>query len=132
MKVTDASVPPNAAVLRTLDQTVRGLPTEMVDFTREFVAIASENPPGLEYPAAVRVIEATLRGLGCSACSREAGRDGVSLDVEVRTRHSRWLTGRKEFVQRIASSTAPPSMRAPLRTSSACGVSPKLPSTVSS
>ena len=64
MKVTDASVPPNAAVLRTLDQTVR----EMVDFTRELVAIASENPPGLEYPAAVRVIEATL--LRAHRCDR--------------------------------------------------------------
>lgn len=68
MKVTDASVPPNAAVLRTLDQTVRGLRTEMVDFTRELVAIVSENPPGLEYPAAVRVIEATL--LRAHRCDR--------------------------------------------------------------
>jgi acetylornithine deacetylase/succinyl-diaminopimelate desuccinylase family protein len=86
MQVTDASVPPNAAVLRTLDQTVRGLRTEMVDFTRELVAIASENPPGLEYPAAVRVIEARLRGLGFTTTrvpyrpsGRERDRSGAAV-----------------------------------------------------
>src|SRR5262245_22782727 len=47
-----------------IDACVRGLRSEMIDFTSELVAIASENPPGAEYPACVRAIESRLRALG--------------------------------------------------------------------
>jgi succinyl-diaminopimelate desuccinylase len=46
-----------------LDACVRELRQEMIDFTSELVAIASENPPGANYPACVRVIESRLRAL---------------------------------------------------------------------
>jgi succinyl-diaminopimelate desuccinylase len=46
-----------------LDECVRSLRPEMVDFTSELVAIASENPPGLAYPDCVRAIESRLRAL---------------------------------------------------------------------
>jgi acetylornithine deacetylase/succinyl-diaminopimelate desuccinylase family protein len=47
-----------------LDAHVQRFRTEMVEFTSELVAIASENPPGHEYPACVRAIESRLRSLG--------------------------------------------------------------------
>ena len=46
-----------------LDACVRRLRNEMIDFTSELVAIASENPPGSDYPECVRVIESRLRAL---------------------------------------------------------------------
>ena len=46
-----------------LDTCVRSMRDEMIDFTSELVAIASENPPGNAYPECVRVIESRLRGL---------------------------------------------------------------------
>ncbi len=46
-----------------LDACVRGLRNEMIDFTTELVAIASENPPGTGYPECVRAIESRLRAL---------------------------------------------------------------------
>jgi acetylornithine deacetylase/succinyl-diaminopimelate desuccinylase family protein len=46
-----------------LDAYVRGLQREMVDFTRELVAVASENPPGAAYPDCVRVIATRLQAL---------------------------------------------------------------------
>src|SRR5262245_65087196 len=36
----------------------------MVEFTRELVAVPSENPPGAAYPQCVRVIASQLRALG--------------------------------------------------------------------
>lgn len=50
--------------LTDLDACVRSLRDEMVAFTSELVAIASENPPGQAYPACVRVIADRLRALG--------------------------------------------------------------------
>jgi acetylornithine deacetylase/succinyl-diaminopimelate desuccinylase-like protein len=47
-----------------LDACVRGLRNEMIEFTSELVAIASENPPGNAYPECVRAIESRLRDLG--------------------------------------------------------------------
>ena len=47
-----------------LDACVRGLRAEMIDFTSELVAIASENPPGNAYPECVRAIASRLRALG--------------------------------------------------------------------
>lgn len=47
-----------------LDTCVRGLGSEMIDFTSELVGIASENPPGNAYPECVRAIESRLRALG--------------------------------------------------------------------
>jgi len=47
-----------------LDACVRSLRSEMVAFTGELVAIASENPPGHAYPDCVRAIDARLRALG--------------------------------------------------------------------
>jgi succinyl-diaminopimelate desuccinylase len=49
---------------RQLDACVRELRDEMLDFTNELVAIASENPPGSAYAECVRVITSRLRGLG--------------------------------------------------------------------
>jgi succinyl-diaminopimelate desuccinylase len=46
-----------------LDACVRSFRDEMIAFTSELVAIASENPPGHAYPDCVRVIEARLRAL---------------------------------------------------------------------
>jgi len=46
-----------------LDACVRELRNEMVDFTSELVAIASENPPGSAYPECVRAIESRVRAL---------------------------------------------------------------------
>ena len=46
-----------------LDACARSLRTEMIDFTRELVAIASENPPGRAYPHCVRAIRSQLRAL---------------------------------------------------------------------
>jgi succinyl-diaminopimelate desuccinylase len=54
----------SSALYRQLDAQVGELRDEMVDFTSELVAVASENPPGSEYPACVRVIESRLRALG--------------------------------------------------------------------
>jgi succinyl-diaminopimelate desuccinylase len=47
-----------------LDARVRELRDEMIDFTSELVAIASENPPGAEYSKCARLIESRLRTLG--------------------------------------------------------------------
>lgn len=47
-----------------LDACVRSLRDEMIAFTSELVAIASENPPGNAYPECVRLIESRLRALG--------------------------------------------------------------------
>ena len=47
-----------------LDACVRGLRTEMIDFTSELVGIASENPPGSKYVECVRAIEERLRVVG--------------------------------------------------------------------
>ncbi len=46
-----------------LDSCVRRLRKEMIDFTTELVAIASENPPGAAYTECVRTIQARLRAL---------------------------------------------------------------------
>jgi acetylornithine deacetylase/succinyl-diaminopimelate desuccinylase family protein len=46
-----------------LDACVRSLRDEMIAFTSELVAIASENPPGNAYPDCERAIEARLRAL---------------------------------------------------------------------
>jgi succinyl-diaminopimelate desuccinylase len=46
-----------------LDACVRSTRDEMIEFTRELVAIASENPPGNAYPDCVRVIASRLRAL---------------------------------------------------------------------
>jgi acetylornithine deacetylase/succinyl-diaminopimelate desuccinylase family protein len=47
-----------------LDACVRSFRDEMIAFTSELVAIASENPPGNAYPDCVRAIEFRLRALG--------------------------------------------------------------------
>lgn len=46
-----------------LDACVRSLRNEMIEFTSDLVAIASENPPGNAYPDCVRAIESRLRTL---------------------------------------------------------------------
>src|SRR5262245_30002411 len=43
-----------------LDSCAHELRDEMIDFTRELVAVASENPPGTAYAECLRVIEARL------------------------------------------------------------------------
>jgi succinyl-diaminopimelate desuccinylase len=47
-----------------LDTCARELRDDMIDFTRQLVAVASENPPGLAYPECLRVIASRLRALG--------------------------------------------------------------------
>jgi acetylornithine deacetylase/succinyl-diaminopimelate desuccinylase family protein len=49
--------------LADLDRCVRSFRREMIDFTSELVAIASENPPGHAYPECVRVITSRLHAL---------------------------------------------------------------------
>jgi succinyl-diaminopimelate desuccinylase len=56
---------------RQLDASVRELRDEMIDFTSELVAVASENPPGSAYADCVRVITSRLRSLGLP-CERLA------------------------------------------------------------
>jgi acetylornithine deacetylase/succinyl-diaminopimelate desuccinylase family protein len=64
-----------------LDDCVRGLRNEMIDFTSELVGIASENPPGSAYPECVRAIEARLRALGLpSEVVKYAARQGPRDD----------------------------------------------------
>jgi len=46
-----------------LDACVRSMRNEMIEFTRELVAIASENPPGNAYPDCVRAIASRLGAL---------------------------------------------------------------------
>ncbi|MEZ5283883.1 MAG: M20/M25/M40 family metallo-hydrolase [Vicinamibacterales bacterium] len=46
---------------------MRRLRAEIVAFTRELVAVPTENPPGREYAACVRLIESRLRALGLPA-----------------------------------------------------------------
>ena len=46
-----------------IDACVRSYRAEMIAFTTELVSIASENPPGIAYPACVRAITARLRAL---------------------------------------------------------------------
>ncbi|HEU0142065.1 MAG TPA: ArgE/DapE family deacylase [Bryobacteraceae bacterium] len=46
-----------------LDACVRQLRSDMIDFTAELVAIASENPPGAAYEECVRAIQSRLRAL---------------------------------------------------------------------
>ena len=58
---------------RRLDACIGDLRDEMIDFTGELVAVASENPPGSGYPECVRVIESRLRALGLP-CERVAYR----------------------------------------------------------
>lgn len=60
-------------VHRQLDECVGNLREEMIDFTRELVAVASENPPGSGYPECVRVIASRLRALDLP-CERVAFR----------------------------------------------------------
>ena len=50
--------------LGDLDSHVRRLRGDMVDFTTELVAIASENPPGAAYGECVGAIQSRLRALG--------------------------------------------------------------------
>ena len=52
------------ALHQQIDVCIRGLRDEMIDFTSELVAVASENPPGTAYPECVRVIESRLRAVG--------------------------------------------------------------------
>ena len=52
------------ALHQQIDACIRGLRDEMIDFTSELVAVASENPPGAAYPECVRVIESRLRAVG--------------------------------------------------------------------
>ncbi len=47
-----------------LDACARELRDEMIEFTCELVAVASENPPGSAYPECLRVIASRLRALG--------------------------------------------------------------------
>jgi acetylornithine deacetylase/succinyl-diaminopimelate desuccinylase-like protein len=56
--------------LADLDSCVRSLRDEMLEFTSDLVAIASENPPGNAYPECVRAIEARLRTLDLP-CERD-------------------------------------------------------------
>lgn len=72
-----------------LDACVRELRQEMIDFTSELVAIASENPPGANYPACVQAIESRLRALGlpceiveyrARARAQKSGESGKSDD----------------------------------------------------
>ena len=49
---------------RRIDACVRDLRGDILAFTTELVAIASENPPGLRYAECVRAIESRLRALG--------------------------------------------------------------------
>jgi acetylornithine deacetylase/succinyl-diaminopimelate desuccinylase family protein len=49
---------------RDIDACARSLRSEMVEFTRELVAVPSENPPGRAYPECVRTIASRLRALG--------------------------------------------------------------------
>ena len=46
-----------------IDACVRGLRSEMIDFTSELVSIASENPPGNAYRECVQAIESRLGAL---------------------------------------------------------------------
>ena len=69
-----------------LDACVRELRNEMVDFTSELVAIASENPPGSAYPECVRAIASRLRALDlpCEVVTyrpRKGVRDGSGAAV---------------------------------------------------
>ena len=59
-----------------LDACVRGLRKEMIDFTTELIAIASENPPGTAYPECVRAIESRLHALDlpCEVIAYRPGR----------------------------------------------------------
>jgi len=54
----------SAEMYRQIDASVRELRAEMIDFTRELVSVASENPPGAGYAECVRVITSRLRALG--------------------------------------------------------------------
>ena len=66
---------------------MRNLRDEMIDFTRELVAIASENPPGAEYPACVRAITSRLRSLGLpSECVAYRPRRGAGARAAGRAR----------------------------------------------
>jgi acetylornithine deacetylase/succinyl-diaminopimelate desuccinylase-like protein len=56
--------PADAALLARLDAAVRARRGEIVAFTEALVNVASENPPGTDYPACIQVIETHLRGLG--------------------------------------------------------------------
>lgn len=49
---------------RRLDACVRDLRGDILAFTTELVAIATENPPGVRYAECVRAIESRLRALG--------------------------------------------------------------------
>ena len=56
-----------------LDACARELRDEMIEFTSQLVAVASENPPGSAYPECVRVIASRLSALGVP-CERVAYR----------------------------------------------------------
>jgi len=68
----------NLAHLADLDVCVRGLRRDMIDFTTELIAIASENPPGAAYGECVRVIQSRLRALELP-CDTIAYRPPTSL-----------------------------------------------------
>src|SRR5262245_37193944 len=59
----DAFVDAIAMNLTDLDTCVRSMREGMIEFTRELVAIASENPPGNAYSDCVRAIASQLRAL---------------------------------------------------------------------
>jgi succinyl-diaminopimelate desuccinylase len=58
--------PDIAMNLTDLDACVRSMRDEMIAFTTELVAIASENPPGNAYPDCVRAIASRLQALDLS------------------------------------------------------------------
>lgn len=55
--------PGNTFSLNSLDACVRRMRGDMLDFTSELVAIASENPPGAAYQECVHAIQSRLRAL---------------------------------------------------------------------
>src|SRR5688572_1164891 len=63
----------SAALHQRLDACMRDLRADIVDFTSELMAVASENPPGAAYAECVRVIASRLRALGLP-CERVAYR----------------------------------------------------------
>src|SRR5262245_14020462 len=74
------------ALHRRLDACVRDMRGEMIAFTRDLMAIASENPPGTRYAECVRLIASRLRALGlpCERVpfrSRKGARDGSGAAV---------------------------------------------------
>ena len=92
--------------LGDLDSHVRRLRGDMLDFTTELVAIASENPPGAAYGECVGAIQSRLRALSLPCDTiRYRPRTGLRDQSEAAIVLSRVGNGEVRSISRVTTTS---------------------------